>query len=146
MLDLNLRERPEDIPLLARYALEKTRGRFGLPPLRLAREALDQLMSHPWPGNVRELENALDRAALLADDGVIRDLALRAPFRRAPDAAPVAQLASSPPQWSRRRYGIEAAEFVAAWNQAQGRVALVAKQLGVTRRTVYRLRDKYIEN
>ena len=66
-----LRERMEDIPLLARHILENTCARYNLPPLRLSDAALDDLLSHPWPGNVRELENALDRAAVLSRDGTI---------------------------------------------------------------------------
>ncbi|MCB9796491.1 MAG: sigma 54-interacting transcriptional regulator [Alphaproteobacteria bacterium] len=72
-----LRERREDIPLLASHFLEQTRSRYGLPPLRLEAAALEQLLAHAWPGNVRELANVLDRAALLAEEGVIREVQLR---------------------------------------------------------------------
>lgn len=66
-----LRERREDIALLATHFLEQTRKRYRLPPLRLSEAALDALTAHDWPGNVRELGNTLDRAALLARDGEI---------------------------------------------------------------------------
>jgi two-component system response regulator AtoC len=59
-----LRERPEDIPLLAMHLLP--------PGLSLRPEALDRLRAHPWPGNVRELRNVLQRAAVVAEDRVIR--------------------------------------------------------------------------
>jgi transcriptional regulator with GAF, ATPase, and Fis domain len=72
-----MRERPEDVPLLARHVLEKARRKYKLPPLRLSEAALDTLVSHAWPGNVRELENTLDRAALLARDGVISAIHFR---------------------------------------------------------------------
>ncbi|MCB9743512.1 MAG: sigma 54-interacting transcriptional regulator [Alphaproteobacteria bacterium] len=70
-----LRERPEDIPLLAGHVLERARQRYGLPPLRLSPRAEAQLLERAWPGNVRELENALDRAALLARGGYVEALA-----------------------------------------------------------------------
>ena len=77
-----LRERPEDVPLLARHVLERSRTRYGLPALRLSPAAEEALQAHPWPGNVRELENVLDRAALLSRDGEIGDLGIRGPRGR----------------------------------------------------------------
>jgi transcriptional regulator with GAF, ATPase, and Fis domain len=56
-----LREREGDVELLARYFL----GRFALPGVELAPEALAALCDHPWPGNVRQLENELRRATAL---------------------------------------------------------------------------------
>lgn len=80
-----LRERREDIPLLATHFLEQTRARYRLPPLRLSETALDHLSAHDWPGNVRELGNTLDRAALLARDGVIERIDFQG--RRTPGSA-----------------------------------------------------------
>jgi len=59
-----LRERPEDIPLLAAHLLP--------PGLTLRPEALDRLCAHSWPGNVRELRNVLERAAVVAENRVIQ--------------------------------------------------------------------------
>nr|WP_297460402.1 nitric oxide reductase transcriptional regulator NorR [uncultured Halomonas sp.] len=61
-----LRERREDIPLLAGYFLEENRIRLGLANLRLAEDAEAALLAWQWPGNVRELEHTLGRAALRA--------------------------------------------------------------------------------
>ncbi len=71
-----LRERREDIPLLAAHVLARTRERYGLPVTALSEAAERSLVAHDWPGNVRELENALDRAALLSRDGIIERLSL----------------------------------------------------------------------
>lgn len=76
-----LRERREDLALLARAMLEQTRHRYGLPPLRLGDRALAQLMAHDWPGNVREFQNALDRAALFSRDGEIDSVKVTPPTR-----------------------------------------------------------------
>lgn len=62
-----LRERPEDIQLLAQHLLEAYAERAGQPPLSLEPSAMERLVSYPWPGNVRELKNALERAALLCE-------------------------------------------------------------------------------
>jgi len=59
-----LRERPEDIPVLAAHFLDGARRRLGLPSLRLTEAARRRLMEADWPGNVRELENVISRAAL----------------------------------------------------------------------------------
>ncbi len=61
-----LRDRLDDVVLLAGFFLERHRGKLGTPPLRLSTSALDDLMSYSWPGNVRELEHVLMRAALRA--------------------------------------------------------------------------------
>ncbi|MFM8364677.1 MAG: sigma-54-dependent transcriptional regulator [Verrucomicrobiota bacterium] len=61
-----LRQRVEDIRLLAEYFLQKIANRTHTPPLKLSEEAVRVLESHPWPGNVRELENTLQRAAVLS--------------------------------------------------------------------------------
>jgi len=61
-----LRERRDDIPLLAGHFLEKHSRELGRNPPRLTRETLDRLIAYSWPGNIRELENMMERAAVLA--------------------------------------------------------------------------------
>ncbi|ORJ63017.1 nitrogen regulation protein NR(I) [Geothermobacter hydrogeniphilus] len=63
-----LRERREDIPLLARYFLQKARDDLHVSTRGISDEALNLLQKHAWPGNVRELENTIQRAALLSPD------------------------------------------------------------------------------
>ena len=67
-----LRERPEDIPKLARSILEKLANELGRRDLSLSHAALETLQAYEWRGNVRELQNALERAAILCDTGLIR--------------------------------------------------------------------------
>jgi transcriptional regulator with GAF, ATPase, and Fis domain len=66
-----LRERPSDIPLLADVFLQDIGRSFGRPPAGLTRDAKDALLHYGWPGNVRELRNALERAVILAEGGLI---------------------------------------------------------------------------
>ena len=70
-----LRDRPEDIPLLAKNFLAELTEVWpdgGLQPFRLQAEAVALLQRHSWPGNVRQLRNVLERAAQLADDKLIK--------------------------------------------------------------------------
>jgi DNA-binding NtrC family response regulator len=80
-----LRERPEDILLLADHFLRRAAERLGRNPLTLANQAAELLLQYPWPGNVRELENIMTRAsvlnpaATLTDDDLRRWLSLDGP-------------------------------------------------------------------
>jgi len=71
-----LRERPEDIPVLARHFLARAAERFGVPSPQVTSELLARLGQHTWPGNVRELENALESAVALSDASGALDLTL----------------------------------------------------------------------
>lgn len=66
-----LRERNEDIPLLAEYFLQRITRKNGMARIRLSQEAISALQSHNWPGNVRELENTIARACALASSSVL---------------------------------------------------------------------------
>jgi PAS domain S-box-containing protein len=61
-----LRDRPEDIPVLAEHFLRQSAERIGMPEPRPTREQLKELESYEWPGNVRELQNVVERAVILA--------------------------------------------------------------------------------
>src|SRR5262252_8493015 len=67
-----LRERPEDIGLLAHYFAQKFRARLKKTITAIDQRALARLRAYPWPGNVRELEHIIERAVLLADGEVLR--------------------------------------------------------------------------
>ncbi len=69
-----LRDRPEDIPLLAEHFCRRFADRFGLGDARLSDRVLRHLQAQPWPGNVRELEHAIERLVALSSGAVIDDL------------------------------------------------------------------------
>lgn len=73
-----LRERPEDIPLLARFFVDRLAKKRNNPRLRLSEDAYALMESYNWPGNVRELENTIQRATVLANTDVLtsRDIPL----------------------------------------------------------------------
>ncbi|MFB3787185.1 MAG: sigma-54-dependent transcriptional regulator [bacterium] len=77
-----LRERKEDIPLLARHFLVENQHLYDGAPLSFSTDAMDALMEYHWPGNIRELRTVVDRAVAFADGNVIRsrDLLFSQPF------------------------------------------------------------------
>ena len=66
-----LRQRPEDIPILASHLLDVTCRRLNLASPIITERAVQQMVEYPWPGNVRELHNVLERAAILSGGGKI---------------------------------------------------------------------------
>ncbi|MBN1355679.1 sigma-54-dependent Fis family transcriptional regulator [bacterium] len=66
-----LRERKEDILLLARFLVDKLSKRMNMPSLHLDSTCIDYLHSYPWPGNIRELENAIERMIVLSKGGIL---------------------------------------------------------------------------
>jgi transcriptional regulator with GAF, ATPase, and Fis domain len=92
-----LRERPDDITLLARYFIERYRRDQNKKPMTLAASAEQALRDYPWPGNVRELQNCIERAVILADGDTIRVGQLSLAQRPAPGAPGAAD---DPGPWS----------------------------------------------
>jgi len=82
-----LRERLEDIPLLASHVLDRIAPGWGVERPSLSQAALEALMAYEFPGNVRELENILERAVALCDGGAIKAQDLHLP-RNGPNNAP----------------------------------------------------------
>jgi DNA-binding NtrC family response regulator len=66
-----LRERMQDIPLLAVHFMNEVASRLGKRLAPLQRLALERLMAYRWPGNIRELQNVIERAVILAEDGIV---------------------------------------------------------------------------
>ena len=61
-----LRDRPEDIPLLSQYFLERYSAKLKRSPLELSAASIKHLSQYPWPGNIRELQNVIERAVILS--------------------------------------------------------------------------------
>lgn len=129
-----LRERLDDVIPLARVLLERLRSRIARPEIRLGNEACQALLRHDWPGNVRELENALERALVMNEDGIIRaeDLGLAAvePIR---EPAPIM---SAPLTATLEE--VERAHIRAVLDAHGGHRRNAARALGIGEATLYR--------
>jgi transcriptional regulator with PAS, ATPase and Fis domain len=68
-----LRERPEDIPHLADYFLQRFADLYGKPVAKIAPATLERMVAFPWPGNIRQLENSIEQAVVLAEGTVLND-------------------------------------------------------------------------
>lgn len=134
-----LRERPRDLPLLARHCLAQAAARYGRDDASFAPGALQALALHRFPGNVRELENLIQRALLITPAGhpvpaeALRVVSLEAESNAAPL---VANTAASLPL-------LEAQLLQQAVDACHGNLSAAARRLGITRAQVaYRL-DKH---
>jgi len=133
-----LRERRDDLPLLAEHFLERTAAREGAE-LSLTDAATDAIRSYDWPGNVRELENALERAAILASNGAIDTGHL--PQRvLEPPATP---LVSDAPPPNPTLEVIERAYILWVLEAEGGNKARAAEVLGIDPSTLYRKLNRY---
>ncbi len=133
-----LRERREDIPLLARAFIEQGRRQTRKPITGLAPEVLELLAAHDWPGNVRELINVIEYAFVLCPEGLIGKEHLPALGRRAkegPKEGPgKARVAASP-----ARASVPRQRLLEAITQSGGRKGEAARLLGISRVTLWKL-------
>ena len=84
-----LRERPSDIPMLAKHFIDRFCRDLTKKPLALAPSAVEELLKYQWPGNVRELQNCIERAVILTEGDTIHARHLSLSFRLGAEAAPV---------------------------------------------------------
>jgi len=135
-----LRERLEDVPLLAQEFLDRLAHELGRDVSGISEEALRLLLDHPWPGNVRELENAIERALVTCKSGVLaaEDFAF---LTRPAAAMEPAEAAAFPPgltlQEMEKRY------LAATLARLSGNVKAAAESLGIDRSTLYEKIKRY---
>jgi DNA-binding NtrC family response regulator len=140
-----LRERGEDIVMLAERFLSRFAAEEGKRFTAIGAEARAALLAHPWPGNVRELENCLHRAVLLADGAEIGPEAIElAPPRRpaAAPAAPATPAARTTTLVGRRVEEVERELILETLAHCLGNRTRAAEILGISIRT---LRNKLQE-
>src|SRR5262249_50509579 len=134
-----LRERLEDIPVLAAHFAQKY-GRTEQGPMQIDAEAMQVLAEYEWPGNVRELENALERACITARDGVITaanlpsEVLQRKPVTKGTLAVDVSR--PLPEQLSALTAAFEERYLRKALKRTRGHVGRCAKMSGLSRRSI----------
>jgi len=140
-----LRERRDDIPVLARHFVGKLRERTCSPASSLTESAMTRLLSHAWPGNVRELENVIERALVLADGQSldVDDLPPLESFTssRERDAGPT--LSPDGMDLNRIVEGMEERLLRQALEQSSGVKAEAARLLGLKPSALYYKLEKY---
>lgn len=132
-----LRERPEDIPVLAKTFLEMFCGRYGRD-LQPTPAFYDALLRHAWPGNVRQLKNVMERISALHPDGRLEPADLDEEPLGADTAGALAQL---PWKEARDRYlaSFEGAYARAVLARCDGNLSAAAREAGIDRKTFYQL-------
>jgi DNA-binding NtrC family response regulator len=131
-----LRERSEDIPYLTAAFVRKFARDFSRPITGLTAAAEERLSRWAWPGNVRELRNVIERACLLCEGHLLTEADLSRSLKERPPADAVADDEPGGPPPDRD-------EVRAALDVTGGNKSLAARRLGISRRALYRLIDKY---
>lgn len=129
-----LRDRPEDVPLLAEHFLKIYCKKYQKPELRVPEYVVKKLQKYNWPGNVRELQHALERAVILSDGNNLKSS----------DFQFLTEESEEEKQFE--NYNLEELEKWAIKNalvKHKGNVSHAAKELGLTRGSMYRRMEKY---
>ena len=130
-----LRERTDDIPLLADHFLKQYSKKYKKPIKRISSEALKKLNQHSWPGNVRELQHAIERAVIMCDSTTLEE-----------DDFILSSTGQKKEEIELESYDLETIEknvIRKVLKQNQGNVTKAAEQLGLTRTSLYRRMEKY---
>ena len=133
-----LRERGQDILLLAHHYLQKYERKYGKEFGRLTAEQEQALMSYPWPGNVRELQHTLERAIILSDAG---HLNIQEHLK------PAGAMSGTPNEPALKQpvnlQELEEQAVRKALERHGGNISRAAKELGLSRMALYRRMEKY---
>ncbi len=130
----SLRNRIEDLPLLAAHFLQGYARKYQKPGLRLAANTLKKLQKYHWPGNIRELQHALERAAILSEGRVLQPEDFRFHIDEKADEGGDEIL---------RLDEVEKSVIKKALTRHKGNISQTAKELGITRAALYRRMEKH---
>ncbi len=130
-----LRDRIEDIPLLANHYLNVYSKKYNKPLKKISEQALNKLEKYSWPGNVRELQHAIERVVILGESEIIQ-----------PEDFNFSSLDTRENILPVNSFRIEEAEknlIIKAVSKNNGNLTQAAKELGLTRASLYRRLEKY---
>ncbi len=128
-----LRERGNDIILLAEFYIKKYSAKYDKPKLKLSEKAKRKLLKYSWPGNVRELQHSMEKAVILSEDTLLTDMC----FSLNQNVNKQTNLKNITIEQ------MEKAMIVNTISSEEGNMSLVAKKLGITRQTLYNKLKKY---
>jgi two-component system NtrC family response regulator len=135
-----LRERAQDIPVLARHFLHAVGQVYRRDDMRLSTDAVAWLMQQPWPGNVRQLRQSIERTVLVSDTPVLEARHFQAAGEMEPRDA---ERDALPPVGSMTMDELEKAMILKSLRHHQGNISRVAQALGLSRAALYRRIEKY---
>jgi DNA-binding NtrC family response regulator len=127
-----LRDRVDDIPILANYFLRVDSERYAKGNMKISTHAMEKISNHDWPGNVRELQHAIEKAVIMSDSAVLKpsDFVFHtSPGRTAYTEITLEEIEKRAIFETMKRYG--------------SNLSLVAEKLGITRQTLYNKIKKY---
>jgi DNA-binding NtrC family response regulator len=132
----SLRDRLEDIPLLAQHFLRQFAAKYNKPVVNVGEAALQRLFKHSWPGNIRELQHSLERAVILSGSSVLQpeDFSFNAVPQKEEDPMGL------------DNYNLEEVEKILirkVLKKFNGNITQAAGELGLTRSSLYRRLEKY---
>ena len=130
-----LRERTEDIPLLAEHFLKQYSRKYDKGITKISEPALNKLQTYTWPGNVRELQHAVERAVIMTDHAVLQ-----------PEDFLLTSLHGDESAMVFHDYNLEEVEKTVirkALDKHEGNISKTADELGLTRASLYRRMEKY---
>ncbi|MFH6955179.1 sigma-54-dependent transcriptional regulator [Pseudoalteromonas sp. XMcav1-K] len=127
-----LRERQDEIALLANHFIEKHCKRYGFEPLQLTNTALEKLKAHSWPGNVRELSHVLERAVIMTDGDSIDATHLQLELSTQHESVPLMNLEQA-----------EKLMINNALKHFDGNVIAAGEFLGLSKSAIYRRIEKF---
>jgi DNA-binding NtrC family response regulator len=117
-----LRERKEDIPLLAQYLLKEMCAEYGLPEKTLGEKSVARLLQYDWPGNVRELRNVMERAVVVSSG----------------DEIAASDLFFHEISHQEKLIDVEKTAILDLLSKYNGNISATARALGIARTTLYR--------
>lgn len=146
-----LRERGEDIHLLAKHFAERFGAKMGQAPVRFSPEALHAMQTHDWPGNIRELENCVERFSItlagkaisLSDLGECGIHGSGQAMEKAEKAPPEARTAIFPLDLDRQLEDVERSLILQALEQTRGVQVKAARILGISERSMWHRIKKF---
>ncbi len=135
-----LRDRRDDIPLLALHFLGNMAGVYRRPGLRISDEALEWLRQLPWLGNIRQLKHTVERAVMMTSSDTLGTADFSQPGRM--DSSALAN-ATLPPAGTMTLEEMERAMIELGMREFRGNVSRVAESLGLSRAALYRRLEKF---
>jgi len=131
-----LRERKEDIPLLAEHFLKIYAKKYNMPSKRISQPAMKRLESHNWPGNIRELQHAIERAVIMSDVNTLQPndffLSQKEEAEGSETVVNTTNIQETEKMLIRK-----------VIDKHGGNISKAAKELGLTRASLYRRIEKY---